>query len=144
MNTSIFSKYLVRRARENGGFTFDPATRTEPNTGYAVGCSRREYERHIPLSDTRACEAAVARAIANAVHGGVCVGGWAHDGKLILEYVRIWHDLTEALDAGIKWGQRAIYDLDMGREIPVPQCAMVSAETVGDATVASQYAFRVF
>ena len=54
--------------------------------------------------------------------GGNYLGGWVDGDVLFMDVSRNVATLAEALELGRQWGQLAVYDLDNGQCLRVPEC----------------------
>lgn len=95
-----------------GGFTLDPLFGEKPRQGWAIGLPGHEVQ--IPLARITAGDI---DSHARSIPVNAYQGGWVKDGIVYLDAVQIEPDRIEAIRLGMKYGQRAIYNLRTGEEI---------------------------
>ena len=119
---------LRAMARCNGGFTYCCVTGRHVGKGdgelrlRGFMVSLPGCEHKCPLDNTDVADYVDRNAEALKVPGNY-FGGWVEDGVLFLDVSRNVATLAEALELGRQWGQLAVYDLDNGQCLRVPECA---------------------
>lgn len=119
-DTRALADYVLAHPQ---GFTVDPATLTEPSTGYVV--SLPDHDRTLDLftaPDSRDMVAvALDYVLSDHVYGrpGIYLGGWPHAGAFHLEPAVILRRRADAITLGRALGQCSIWDLSAGAEIIV-------------------------
>lgn len=117
-------KRLVAMIDESGGFTVDPVTLESVTSGWAV--SLPEYQ----ITPERADLVDAIRAtLTNAFHTAEgFAGAWRDEetGTVYLDVSRIFASQRRALHAARKANQLAIYHLDTGQTLYVPQSRKVA------------------
>jgi hypothetical protein len=116
------AKPLLESLKKNGGFTVDPQTGESVTSGYSVGGGEKNgILLNKPLADLN--EASL-QAFLNANHDklpkGSKWGGWVDEkGNAYIEPADIHTDLNLAQRVGNDRGEKALYDLGAGKEIPL-------------------------
>lgn len=103
--------YTLADLANCGGFTFDLATGTFPDKGYAVS-TLKDVERVYPGGVTAEdVEAFVAKLPDTP---GILLGAWRVEGDVYLDASIVVNDVDEAMELARKHDQIAIYDLALG------------------------------
>jgi hypothetical protein len=104
-----------------GGFTYDPRTRQlVPKEGFAVANPPGAAKvKPVPAGTPGAIRAAMTQNADALRQPRMMFGGWPHGGQDYLEVSEVLPDRGQALAAARARGEKAIYDLAAGREIPV-------------------------
>lgn len=106
----------------DGGFTLDPATGAAIESGYVVSVHpdrERVFDRPVTGADLAAYIADMVQVLARP---GRAFGGW-HDpdsGRAHLDVSVVVASLADAMTLGRAAGQLAVFDLDTGQSIPIP------------------------
>lgn len=106
----------------DGGFTVDPVTGADVTTGCAVSVDpyyERVYDRPVTGDDLAAYLTSAQRAFTLPRR---VLGGWRdpESGRVHLDVSVVVETLAEALVLGRSAGQLAVFDLDAGKSVPVP------------------------
>jgi len=119
-NLKQFSRALL----ENGGATFNLVSGEHEFKGYAYSIFGHE-KIHNNVSVLSEVEQAVKTFVRE---NGVelysvdnHLGGWFEEGKLYLDITNVTSDLRNAIEQGIRNGQRAIHDFQSGKDIYLPK-----------------------
>ena len=122
-NLKQFSRALL----ENGGATFNLVSGEHEFKGYAYSIHGHEkihntLEGMFTISEV---EQAVKTFVGEkgvelySVHNHL--GGWFEEGKLFLDITNVTSDLRNAIEQGIRNGQKAIHDFRSGKDIYLPK-----------------------
>lgn len=96
----------------DGGGTYSLDGTTVPTTGYFVSVPGRT----LTIPETRLTDGIV-EAYAETVPSGLLLGGWVHLGEVYLDATEHFDNREEAVLAGIKRSQIAIWDIEGNKEI---------------------------
>ena len=119
-NLKQFSRALL----ENGGATFNLVSGEHEFKGYAYSIFGHE-KIHDNVSVLSEVEQAVKTFVGEkgvelySVHNHL--GGWFEEGKLFLDITNVTSDLRNAIEQGIRNGQKAIHDFRSGKDIYLPK-----------------------
>jgi len=119
-NLKQFSRALL----ENGGATFNLVSGEHEFKGYAYSIFGHE-KIHDNVSVLSEVEQAVKTFVGEkgvelySVHNHL--GGWFEEGKLFLDITNVESDLRNAIEQGIRNGQKAIHDFRSGKDIYLPK-----------------------
>lgn len=110
---------ILERTMKQGGYSVDPRTGDIPKSGYMVGV---QDEKGVPIKkasgqDIESFETANKTVLDEK---GNFVGTWIDDNKLKMDISQRFDDKTEALKAGYKGKQDAIFDLGQMEDIKLP------------------------
>ena len=122
-NLKQFSRALL----EDGGATFNLVSGEHDFKGYAYSIHGHEkihntLEGMFTISEV---EQAVKTFVREkgvelySVHNHL--GGWFEEGKLFLDITNVTSDLRNAIEQGIRNGQKAIHDFKSGKDIRLPK-----------------------
>lgn len=111
----------ISSAARDGGFSRSLSTGEAPSSGYMVGGVSSEHS--IPLEDTNHLPHRVRKHLesAQAMYGkraDLYQGGWKEGNRLVMDVSERYDDRDQALNVARQRGERAIYHLDSGSEIP--------------------------
>jgi len=119
-NLKQFSRALL----EDGGATFNLVSGEHDFKGYAYSILGHE-KVHNNVSVLSEVEQAVKTFVRE---NGVelysvdnHLGGWFEEGKLYLDITNVESDLRNAIEQGIRNGQKAIHDFQSGKDIYLPK-----------------------
>jgi hypothetical protein len=134
------------------GASYSLSQGQQPTAGTMVSIYGHEFIPELPASFVRYKAELQREMIANAVHDFVVtnglllddidnyIGGWWSEGKLVLDVSKQFDDLREAVEFGIHNRQKAVYSIDLGKDIdlPAPQDAGTETQRATYARLAAQ------
>lgn len=120
-------KQFVDSILENDGATFNINTGVSPTAGFVVADGRNEIiirgllgrdSEHVTLREQ--VKDFVLDNAENLYGEKSFIGGWVDGGAIVLDVVEVIEDKKEAVIAGLNRNQKAIYDLNEGKDINLP------------------------